>query len=393
MKASKCFILALESIWGNKVRALLTMLGIIIGISAVIVLVSLMNGFKAQITGIFEEMGTDMISVSVMSRGTTKVVDPEDLYELLDEYPDYLKYLSPSVTVNGTIKVDEHTDTITTSATGVSEQFKDIRKLVVEYGDFFSYIDVDKTLNSCVIGTYIAEEMFGRRDVVGETIKINGYRFNIVGVLEEMDDSSSSSSDNVIYIPYTRALKMNNTSIVNSYSFTVVDEDLSPEAKGIIKNKLYDILGDEDYYAVISMSELLEQMDTIMGSLSTILVTIAGISLLVGGIGIMNIMLVSVSERTCEIGIRKSLGARRKDIMRQFIIEAGVIGCIGGIIGILFGIFASNVGGNLMNLEPVISASSVMTSFSISVGIGILFGFLPANKASKLNPIDALRSD
>lgn len=393
MKASKCFILALESIWGNKVRALLTMLGIIIGISAVIVLVSLMNGFKAQITGIFEEMGTDMISVSVMNRGTTKVVDPEDLYELLDEYPDYLKYLSPSVTVNGTIKVDEHTDTITASATGVSEQFKDIRKLVVEYGDFFSYIDVDKTLNSCVIGTYIAEEMFGRRDVVGETIKINGYRFNIVGVLEEMDDSSSSSSDNVIYIPYTRALKMNNTSIVNSYSFTVVDEDLSPEAKGIIKNKLYDILGDEDYYAVISMSELLEQMDTIMGSLSTILVTIAGISLLVGGIGIMNIMLVSVSERTCEIGIRKSLGARRKDIMRQFIIEAGVIGCIGGIIGILFGIFASNVGGNLMNLEPVISASSVMTSFSISVGIGILFGFLPANKASKLNPIDALRSD
>lgn len=393
MKASKCFTLALESIWGNKVRALLTMLGIIIGISAVIVLVSLMNGFKAQITGIFEEMGTDMVSVTVMNRGTTKVVDPEDLYELLDEYPDYLKYLSPSVTVNGTIKVDEHTDTITASATGVSEQYKDIRKLVVEYGDFFSYIDVDRSLNSCVIGTYIAEEMFGRRDVVGETIKINGYRFNIVGVLEEMDDSSSSSSDNVVYIPYTRALKMNNTSIVSSYSFTVTDEDLSPEAKGIIKDRLYSILGDEDYYAVISMSELLEQMDTIMGSLSTILVTIAGISLLVGGIGIMNIMLVSVSERTCEIGIRKSLGARRKDIMRQFIIEAGVIGCIGGVIGILFGIAMSHVGGNLMNLEPVVTSNSVILSFSISVGIGILFGYLPANKASKLNPIDALRSD
>lgn len=393
MKFRKCFVLAFESIWNNKVRALLTMLGIIIGISAVIVLVSLMNGFKSQISDMFEELGTDMISVTIMTRGTTKVVEPEDLYELIDENREYLNWMSPSVSVNGTLKADGNTDTITTTATGVSEEYQDIRRLVVDYGEFFSYIDVEKKLNNCVIGTYVADEFFGRRDVVGETIKINGYRFNIVGVLEEVADSTSSSNDNVVYIPYTKALQMNNTSLVTSYSITVTNEDYSSQAKSIIKNRLYEIVGDEDYYAVISMSELLEQMDSIMGTLSTVLVTIAGISLLVGGIGIMNIMLVSVSERTCEIGIRKSLGARRRDIMWQFIIEAAVIGCIGGVIGILFGILMSNVGGQIMNLTPVISSDSVMISFSISVGIGILFGFLPANKASKLNPIDALRSD
>ncbi len=392
MGLGKCFSMAMSSIVSSKMRSFLTMLGIIIGIMAVIVLVSLMNGLTGMVTDSFEEMGTTSINVTVMSRATTKYLDPDDAFEFAEENSEYISGISPSVSANVSMKVSGSTDEISSSATGVAETYMDMKQLVVEQGRFIQYIDVEREQKVCVIGTYQAQELFGG-NAVGQNVKINGLLFKVVGVLEEKEDSTSGSADDCVYIPYTTACKMNGTSTVSSYLFTAVDEDRVPIASSLIEDLLLKKIGDEDYYRVIDMLSMIDTMTEMMDTMGMVLVAIAGISLLVGGIGIMNIMLVSVTERTREIGIRKSLGARQKHIMSQFVIEAGVISCIGGVIGIILGILISKLGGNLLNIDAAPSVTAIVASFSISAGIGIAFGFLPARKAAKLNPIDALRYD
>ena len=212
-------------------------------------------------------------------------------------------------------------------------------------------------------------------------------------MLEEEAYSEESSSDDVIYIPYTTALDATSTDTVSSYTVDALSDEVVDEAKSTLESFLLELIGDSDYYTVTSMKEIIDEMTSMMDKMELVLIAIAGISLLVGGIGIMNIMLVSVSERTREIGIRKSLGAKHKHIMMQFVMESGVVSCIGGIIGIIIGASLAYLSGRLLDMDVVPSVGAVGLAFGVSVGIGVIFGFLPARKAAKLNPIDALRSD
>ena len=387
----RSLMMALESIWHNKVRSLLTMLGIIIGVASVIILVSVTDGITGMITDIFEEFGTNTIQVAITSRGNTREITPEQMYEFKEKNEEYLEYLSPSVTIRGTVKTD--IENINTSVTGVSEEYQDISKFTLIDGRFLSFIDVDKMLPVCVVGTYIQKELFNGQNPIGKTLKINGFRYEVIGLLEEKADSLAGGADNVIYIPYTNARKILKSSAVSSYVFSTTDEKYANIAVNLIEDFAEDILGDSDYVTVLSMKQIMDSFDKIMDSMTLFLILIASISLLVGGIGIMNIMLVSVSERTREIGIRKSLGAKDWDVLSQFIIEAGTISSIGGIIGITLGVTVSLIIGHLMNLNVSPGINAISLSFGVSFAIGVIFGFLPARKAARLNPIDALRFD
>ena len=226
---------------------------------------------------------------------------------------------------------------------------------------------------------------------VGKTLKIGGYNYTVVGELKEKAGSYQGSDDDYVYIPYTNATRMNKSSMVAGYYFSAINDTVMDRAQWLIEQKLLSVYQDENSYYVMNMAQLLSMMDTVNGMTMTILIAIAGISLMVGGIGIMNIMLVTVTERTREIGIRKSLGAKRKDIRTQFIIEAGATSAVGGIIGIILGASMSGVVGNLLGITAAASLKAILVAFTVSVAIGVIFGYLPANKAAKLNPIDALR--
>ena len=394
MSLKKSFELALANILYDKKRSVLTMLGIIVGVAAVIILISLMNGMTSMISDKFNEMGTTTLNITVQDRGGSRTVKEEDMYNLRDENPGLLSGVSPSATLaRATVKTSDSTDTITTNATGVSEEYADMKKLNVTDGRFLDYMDIEKISKVCVVGTYIQKELFGMTSALGNQIKINGVSYTVVGVLEEKDDSESNGSDDVIYIPYTTALRNGTSSTVSSYTLTAASDDVVDQALELVKNRLLDILGDEDYFSATSMAEMIDMMMEMVGKMKILLVAIAGISLLVGGIGIMNIMLVSVTERTREIGIRKSLGAKGKTIMSQFVIEAGTVSGVGGVIGIFVGSAVSVIAGKLLDMATYPSIGAILLSFGVSVGIGIIFGYLPAKKASDLNPIDALRYD
>lgn len=391
MNFKQSFRMAIKSIKGSKMRAFLTMLGIIIGVGSVIVLISLMNGLTSDMTSQFESMGTNTLTVNVMGRGGNRSFSVDQMEELVEENPDYLASYSPTVSASVTAKVD--TDSVSTSVTGVNEQYADIKSIELEQGRFLSYIDVERRQRVCIIGTYLVQELFGGQSPIGETLKLNGINYTIIGVLEETADSEESSADDIIYMPYTSAMKLSGTGTVSSYTLAATDRNLAEQAKTVVENALYKAFDDDSVYRVSSMSEMIDTINEMTSSMTMVLVGIAGISLLVGGIGIMNIMLVSVTERTREIGIRKSLGAKRKDVMRQFVIEAATTSSMGGIIGIVFGIVVAYAAGAIMDMNVVPSMGAILLAFSVSVGIGMIFGYFPANKAAKLNPIDALRYD
>ena len=391
MKLSKCFQMSISNIISNKSRSILTMLGIIIGVMSVITLVSLMNGITGEVTGMFDEIGTTAITVSIQDRGSSRKITADDIYEVERENPQLISGVSPSVTVGATVRSRTDSDSLTTTISGVSEVYAKMTKTVVEEGRFLDYIDVERLQNVCVIGTYIQEYLFGKTSGLGNVIKINGIPYTIIGILEEKDDSSKNSIDECIYIPYTNATRILGDSSIQSFTVYARTEDTVDGAMTEIKSKLNEILGDSDYYTVTSMKELRDMVNDITDMLTWALVFIAGISLLVGGIGIMNIMLVTVTERTKEIGIRKALGTRQKDILNQFVIEAATLSCIGGTFGIILGILLSTTVGNIMDISAFPSIGAICLSFGISTAIGVGFGYLPARKAAKLNPIDALR--
>ncbi|MEG2988252.1 MAG: ABC transporter permease [Oscillospiraceae bacterium] len=391
MGISQSFRLAIKSLATSKMRALLTMLGIIIGVAAVIVIISLGDGMKNMINSEFDKMGSNLLQVELMGRGSNRAVSDEDLYSLAAEHPEYIAALSPSVSTHATVKQGTETSKSTT-VTGVGEDYMTVKALELAQGRFIQYIDIMRLQKVCVIGSYVNQELFNDKGL-GKTIQLSGNEYQIVGVLTEAASNTSYGADNGIYIPYSNATRLNGNATISSYLFSAANEDVNDQAKALLEQKLLSVYGDKDAYIVIAMSQVMEMMGNIQGTVMTVLVAIAAISLLVGGIGIMNIMLVSVTERTREIGIRKSLGAKGKDIRSQFIIEAGTTSAIGGIIGIGLGAVVAGVAGNLVGVTATPSLSAIVISAGVSLAVGILFGYLPANKAAKLNPIDALRYD
>lgn len=392
MNIKQALTLAIKSLMSSKMRSFLTMLGIIIGVAAVIIIVSVVNGMTKDVLDQFESMGATTITVTVRGRGGNRSVDVDDMQNLVMDNPDYLESMSPSVAVAGaTVKYNEN-NIEPTSCIGVNEYYTSIKALDVISGRSISYVDSEERLKNCVVGTYVANELFGTLNVVGENVKINGSTFTIIGVLDETGDSEEGGADDIVLMPYTTAQHLSNSFTMGSYTFNAVSKDVSDEAQALIENYLLGIFADSDAYRVSNMSDMIDSVNDLTASMSLVLAGVAGVSLLVGGIGIMNIMLVSVTERTREIGIRKSLGATPWDIMSQFVVEAVTTSCLGGIIGILLGI-AGSYAASFFDMTAVLSVPSMIISFSVSAVIGIAFGYFPAKKASKLNPIEALRYD
>ena len=379
---------AIQNIWSNKFRTFLTMLGIIIGVTAVIVIVGLGNGMTQSIQSSFSDLGTNIISVQVMGYGS-RSVKVEDAYSLVD------------ASINGTVKVGT-TSYSNTSVKGVSESYLGMSGCTVRVGRGINYVDLTDNKKICVVGDYISRVAYGG-NAVGQTIKIGAEKYTIVGVLEaKVTDTSDQegSSDDIVLLPYTTALRVSQTSTASSYAVTVTSEDKISEAKTALENGLQELLSSDKGYMVTSMSEMLDMMTSMVNMVVTILTAIAAISLLVGGIGIMNIMMVSVTERTREIGIRKALGAKERVILGLFVTEAATTSALGGILGIGLGYLLSALANKIlplvmsdMEMTVAPSLSSVAVAFGISVGIGVLFGYLPAKRAARLNPIEALRYD
>lgn len=387
------FKLAMKSIWSNKMRSFLTMLGIIIGVASVIILVSLVNAYMSYMTDSFSSMGTNQITVNMINLSSRSVSD-EEMYEFYSEQGEVFDEISPMVSISGAIKHGNDSMT-STSITGVSESYLSIKGWELQYGRNLQYGDMTGRHKVCVIGTYVADELYGSAEnAYGETLKINGYAFIIVGVAAQQEDEmEEGGTDDFVWMPYTRAVKMARNSNINNYVFTVSDLSQATAAKSQIESFLYERFKDEDLYTVTAMSEMLDELNSMIAMVSAGLGGIAGISLLVAGVGVMNIMLVSVTERTREIGIRKALGARKSVIMQQFVIEAAVTSSLGGIIGIILGSVVTSAVGKLAELSATPTPAAVLVSFGVSVGIGLLFGYMPANRAAGLNPIDALRGD
>lgn len=398
MKLSESFILSLQNIRSGKMRAFLTMLGIIIGISAVMVIIGLGNGMEQYMTDMFHSIGTNTLNVTITGRGTSRELSVEDMYEIVEDNPAFLSDLTPTVTMRGTVKVG--TETLdSTTATGVGESYFRIKDYDLAKGRGLRYVDMANRTRVCVVGSYIDDVWYGG-EATGKTIRIGGDMFTIVGVLAaEEDDPDEGGIDDAVYLPYSTAARISGSATISSYIVTVVSEDVADAAQDVLENALYQKLRSDNAYMVISMAQILDMMTEMINVMITILAVIAGISLVVGGVGIMNIMLVSVSERTREIGIRKALGAKQRYILTQFVIEAAVISAIGGIIGIIFGYALSSVATvlitNILQVDMAVTPTvfSILLAFGASAAIGIVFGYLPARKAAVLNPIDALRYD
>lgn len=383
--------MAFSSLVSNKLRAFLTMLGMIIGVGAVIAMISLMDGMIGYTMGSFSDMGADTISVNFTGKGS-KVLTDEQMYRFVEEHPEDFNSLSPQLTIgmavrNGEKLIKEE------GVSGVSESYAAIQSLTVEKGRFLAYADMLSRSKVCVIGTYVYNELFDGEDPIGKKLKFGAEEYTVVGLLKEKGDSTRYSADDCIYAPYTLVARAAGSAEPSGYTLKMADAERSAQAQQSLEDFLYGFFHDKDCYRVANMAQMLDIMDDMIGVMKNILVGIAAISLLVAGIGIMNIMLVSVSERTREIGIRKSLGARQKDIKKQFVIEAGVLSTIGGGIGIVIGGVATTALGNAIGMSCSPTPGAVAISFGVSAGIGVLFGYMPAKRAAALNPIDALRSE
>ncbi|WP_455580846.1 ABC transporter permease [Dysosmobacter sp.] len=397
MSFFETFQLAVKNILGSKMRTFLTMLGIIIGVCAVIVIVGLGNGMQGYIQESFADMGTDSLTVMIMGRGSSRSVSEEQMYEMVADNAETLKQISPTVSMSGSLKIGS--DTVSaTSISGVSEDYFSIRGYEVSQGRGIQYTDISGRKKVCVVGQYLNMAYYGG-NAVGQTLKIGGRTFTIVGVMAaQTEDLEEGGTDDCVFLPYSTAARMSFTGTINSYTITVQNTDQISQAKTLVENELYKVFEDDDAYTVSSMAEMVEEMNSMVNMIIYILAGIAAISLVVGGIGIMNIMLVSVTERTREIGIRKALGAKEGAIMRQFVIEAAATSALGGVLGILLGYglsaAATTIIANVMPDTPITvspSLAAVVLAFGVSTGIGIVFGYLPAKKAAVLNPIDALR--
>ena len=380
----------------------LTMLGIIIGVMAVIVIVGLGNGMTQSMRDSFSALGTNALSIQVWGYGS-RTASVEDVYKIADKNKELISAVSPQIDFsNNTPKVGTTTYRYGTSVYGVDEHYAEMKNYTLAQGRGLQYMDIKDNKQVCIIGDYLNRAAYGG-NAVGQTIKLGAYKFRIVGVLNaKVTDKNmqQGSDDDCIYLPYTTAMRLSSQSSAKNFVAIMKDESRANEAKAVVESGLYDLLKSDNAYYIYSASEWLEEMNEMINMVIIILTGIASISLLVGGIGIMNIMLVSVTERTREIGIRKALGAKERVILSQFVVEAATTSALGGVLGIVLGYIVSMAANRILpmissDIDVTVSPSfnSIVVAFGISVGIGVLFGYLPAKRAARLNPIEALRYD
>ncbi len=413
MKLIDSIVIAIRSLFANKLRSSLTMLGIIIGVGSVITLMSVARGAEATIASAYEELGTDVLSIMPVNPEVEGGFSMSPAYAAPSLTMDDARALENVQGVDNIVPVNENFITVTAGSEtksgllhGATPVYLDVMKYSVASGQFFTDHHVAQRANVVVLGSLVAEDLFGDDDAIGEQVKLKKQRFTVIGVLEPKGGAMFGVSfDDVVIVPittYQARLFPQQTATgqdaVASISFQITDEEnreaITEEIESILRRR-HNIKGDDkDDFAVVSQEQVMEIVGQVTGVFSIVLGAIASISLLVGSIGIMNIMLVSVTERTREIGIRKAVGAKRRDILLQFLIEAATMGFAGGGIGITGGwllawaISQVDIGG--FKLASAVSIDIIILAFSVSLFIGLASGLYPALRAARLNPIDAL---
>lgn len=395
--------IALRALLTNKLRSVLTMLGIIIGVGAVIAMVSVGMGVREKVQNSIASLGSNMLIVTpgaassqgVRSASGTSITLVSDDAEAIKKTVPGIDYVTPLVSKQ--YQIIAGNQNWTTTVQGVTPEYMAIRSLTVGSGSFISERDLNARNRVAVIGSTVAENLFGTMNPTGQNVRINNTPYQIIGVLDSKGQSSmGQDQDDVVMVPLTTAQeRLIGIDYVNSINIQVTKAENMDQVQDQITTLLrqrHKIVGDkEDDFSVRNLTSIMEMATETTGTITMLLGSIAAISLLVGGIGIMNIMIVSVTERTREIGIRKALGATYRDIMLQFLIESIVIGVLGGVGGIVLGVAAAYGISIFSSLNTVISVLSIVVSFGFSIGIGLFFGIYPARKAALLDPIEALR--
>lgn len=392
MKFTQAFKMAITSVLANRMRSFLTMLGIIIGITSVIVLVAIGQGTAKSVTDAISSMGTNLITVNITSSSSSLTSD--DISQLKED--SAIKYVAPDITSSVTVKAGSNN--ANTTVEGTEPSYEDVRDIHAAYGRFITQDDINNRYRVAVVGIDVLANLFpdvenaNYESLLGKKISVNGTWVEIVGILQSKGTSMTGSSDDRMIMPLSTAERLLKDTDVKTYYIGASSSDTVTEATNVLESYLLQKFdNDTTDFKVLSQSEMISTRNQTANTMTLMLAGIAAISLLVGGIGIMNIMLVSVVERTREIGIRKAIGAKRRDILSQFIIEAIFLSCLGGIIGVLLGIIICIVLPLLTSLTVVMQVPVMLLAFGFSAGVGIVFGFYPANKASKLRPIEALR--
>ncbi|MBE6079487.1 MAG: FtsX-like permease family protein [Veillonella sp.] len=396
------FLMAWASLVANKMRSLLTMLGIIIGVAAVIALVSIGYGVRSQIQDSISSLGSNLLMVypgAPRTPGVRPTADSQKTLKLEDyttiSHLQDIDMASP-VSAGSSYVVIYTNKNWTTSVNGVNSDFQYINNWTVKSGRFITASQVERRERVAVIGSTVATNLFGTEDPVGKDIRIKNNPYKVIGVLESKGSGSfGNDQDDVIYIPYTTGMeRLQGVDYLRMIYIKAKDgvdlNRLQTDVENILRVRHNIKNPDLDDFNVRNMATIMATVEETTATMTLFLGAVAAISLVVGGIGIMNIMLVSVTERTREIGVRKALGATYRVIVMQFLIEAVVISLVGGFIGILVGIGASKLIGALTSMKTVISMGPILLSFGFSMAIGLVFGLYPARKAAKLNPIDAL---
>jgi putative ABC transport system permease protein len=397
--------LALRALARNKMRSILTMLGIIIGVGAVIAMVGIGQGASASIQSQIAQLGNNLLYVSAGSSntggmrggaGSATTLTVEDVEAIERELPS-VRAASPNIRANGQLVFGNQNWAASGGIIGANEEFPDIRGWRVATGEFFTSADVKSSARVAVLGKTVSDNLFSGADPIGQTLRIRNLPFRVIGVLASKGQNQlGQDQDDTVIIPYTAAQKklLSITYVSNSMVSAI-----SPEATFTAERQITDLLrqrhrlasNEENDFTVRNLTDIAETANASSSIMTKLLASIAGVSLLVGGIGIMNIMLVSVTERTREIGIRMAIGARSRVIRRQFLIESMTISLVGGVIGVLFGVGASIIIATTLNWPTLVSPASILISVVFSVLVGVVFGYYPARKAASLDPIDALR--